>query len=195
MRKRMDFRTIACSPISNSRIRLFEKGEAHVRQRKNMRNAVLIACFVFVVAGCGTRAPVAEPQPVSQRAIPYAAGIVWEYVVTPQAIPVGRSARIVLTLSNPTPDPVVVDSDIFGHFSVLIVEASQHQQLGFVASAKPADKMSIAVGDAISTSYLICTAKDQLKNRLGFLVDQKGTYTLQLLNRGILFAETELEVH
>ena len=159
-----------------------------------MRNTFLIACFAVVAVGCGTRMPVAETQPAPPRAIPYATGIVWKYAVTPQTIPVGKSGRIVLTLSNATPDPVVVDSDIFGHFSVLIKETSQHQQLGFVASAKPADKMSIAAGDAITTTHLICTVKDQLTNRLGFLVDQKRTYTLQLLNRGTLFAEKELEV-
>jgi len=119
----------------------------------------------------------------------------------PTVIDLGDTAKIDLSLTNPTDSPVTVDSDICGHFSILLKETSQHLQLAPVASSRPPGKLIIASGATERISCSVFTTEQQYRPEgpqgpmlLGFLVPKKGLYHLQLLNRGNAFTTAQIEI-
>ena len=166
------------------------------------RVAISIMCAVFL-SGCGSgqdQAGSASPAN-AKPAIPYAPGIEWQFSITPTVIDLGGTANIDLNLTNPTDSSITVDSDIFGHFSILVKETSQHLQLAPVASGTPPGKLVISPGATERISCSIFTTEQQYRPEgpqgpmlLGFLVQKDGQYHLQLLNRGNAFTTAQIEI-
>lgn len=168
-----------------------------------MKKVVISVICAGLLSGCSggqgraKSAVQADPKP----AIPYAPGIEWQFSITPSVIDLGDVAKIELRLTNSTDSPVTVDSDIFGHFSILIEETSQHFQLAPVASARPPGKLIIASGATEHISCSIFTTEQQYRPDgpqgpmlFGLLVPKKGKYLLQLLNRGNVFTTVQIEI-
>lgn len=168
-----------------------------------MKTIMIFVAFVILIPGFGCKKNQNDTtrQIKTKHPIPFASGIEWHFSVCPRSITLGEKTTIELVLSNPTDTPISVDSDILGHFSVLIKETSQHMQLAPVASAKAPDKLIISSGKTISVNCSVFTKKQQLwhegpsgPSRFGFLVPRKGKYHLQLLNRGNEFKTLLLEI-